>query len=357
MPNLDGAASAWADLRQRGMPAKTFADLLSIDPAIGSHIDAARAAGHDDLTILNNLGGVLPRQPDPQAGLRMKLSRIDEMPEEERSFARFELLTDHGVGSGPWASVEHAVDRDEDRRANLGEYDRWDGTSNDLLMQIASKDNQRLKRQYIREKGPWPTDPDTGRPYVVAHKRAVADGGEQALWNIEPLPQDVHDARHKADRDHVRWPQRKEVAKGYDGKILRPGQSPGKITEPQGPFEPRSMYTGPPRKSVAPNVLGPNGEVRVPGPPIRWTGDLHPSGGSTPETVAPAKAAPSRLNGLGKAVGALSIVPSLATIIAGAKRRATFEEMMVDLYGPALADIYRQFHPKARKERVGKLIT
>lgn len=340
--NLVGAASAWAAARQRGVAPKTFADLLSIEPELGSYIDDARAVGHDDQTILDHLDGALPDKVNARGRARAQLSSIDGLPEDQRSFARFDTRDDYGPLGLPARDVDRLDDRDADRPANVGEYERMDRVDNPLLMEIASADNQRLKRQHIEEKGFWPADPDTGRPYVVAHKQAYADLGEHVLSNIEALPADVHDARHAANNDPARFSQRGKIAQGYGGRVLRPGESPGKVTEPKGPITPRSTLTGPPRRSVAPKVLGPNGEVLVPGPIIRWTGDLHPSGGGAPGKVGPRGAEM-------RALGWMSVVPAITGVLSGRIRTDNLDNFASDLMGYENQQDEWHRHEEARK--------
>ena len=50
----------------------------------------------------------------------------------------------------------------------------------------------------------WPKT-EAGRNYDVSHKKARADGGDDSLDNIEPLPHDEHMRRHIESGDFKRW--------------------------------------------------------------------------------------------------------------------------------------------------------
>ncbi len=350
--NLAGAAGAWATARQRGVSPKTFADLLSIEPEIGPHIDAARAAGHDDQTILDSLGGALPNGPDVRAAALTKLARINDLPDDQRSFARFDTRDDYGPLGVSARDIDRLDESDGDRDANVGEYERWDVTDNPLRVEIIDPAHRRLRKEWEDFYGrDWPTD-SNGRKYDVAHIEAKADGGKNELHNIRALPRGVHIAEHKLNGDSVRFPQRGHIAQGFGGKVVKPGQSPGKITEPSGPFTPRSTITRPPRPSVAPPVFGPNGAVRVPGLSIPWTGDLHPSGGVHPAPPVPRGAVASRpgLREVGAALpGAargLSVLSTILGAIPSPGPRKTFEDSMVEMMGPAGERVYRRMSPK-----------
>jgi len=65
----------------------------------------------------------------------------------------------------------------------------------------------------------WPMDPDfPDCKQVVSHKVALADGGTNALDNIEPLPRNVHVQQHKDNGDFSRWSKQanrpKKIAPG-----------------------------------------------------------------------------------------------------------------------------------------------
>lgn len=218
--NLAGAANAWAAARQRGVTPKTFADLLSIEPEMGSHIDDARAAGHEDQTILDNLNGALPSRANPQTAAAAKLALISGLPDNQRSFALFDTRDDYG----PLGLSPQDVDRlgEVSRDADIGEYERMDGASNGLLVQIGNPHNRRLRREWeIAKNQKWPTDPITGRNYDVAHIKALADGGTNALANIRPMHPVEHRLQHMMDGDLSRWAKRAGRARAFGGTAAR----------------------------------------------------------------------------------------------------------------------------------------
>jgi hypothetical protein len=73
------------------------------------------------------------------------------------------------------------------------------------LIDVGNPANPRLRREHIRKYGYWPTVPETGRNFDVAHIVAKADGGTDTLDNIRPMHPDDHRAEHMANGDFGRW--------------------------------------------------------------------------------------------------------------------------------------------------------
>jgi hypothetical protein len=284
--DLTDASRAWAAARARGVSPKVFADLLSIDPGVGAHVDAARAAGHDDQTIVDNLPGAITGAPDPRRHAIAQLARIGDLPEDQRSFSRFDTRDDYGaLGLSP-----HDIDAMDDghRQANVGEYARWDGVDNDLLTPVGNPHVPRLRREWEKAEGrEWPRDPVTGRRYDLAHIKPLADGGSNTLDNIRPMHPDDHRAEHMANGDPGRFRARAERAKAFDGKVLPYGVSPGKITPPPGRIVPRS-------------------------------------------TIAPS-------------LGIISVLPDISGILSGRIRTDSFDNFVTDMMGPAGQSVREKF--------------
>lgn len=342
------AARAWTAARERGVSPKVFADLLTIEPGMGSYIDDARAAGHDDQTILNNLAGGLPDRPDPRASAQAQLARIGDLPEDQRSFARFDTRDDYEPLGLSVHDIDQLDERDGDRAANIGEYERMDGADNDLLMEIGNPENPKLRKAWEKLWGvDWPMDPGTGRRQEVSHIKGVGDLGPNEVHNIEPKTKADHIAGHRVNNDYARGAQRGHIADGYGGRVVPPGGSPGKIVEPLGPFESRSTITRAPRRSVAPHVLDAQGRPYLPGPALPWRGDLHPSGGAA---VTPAQRAanPPGNSLIARALPGLSILSTLPTIIDGAMRKADVWDTLFALAGPAGPDYRDRFTPRPK---------
>lgn len=89
---------------------------------------------------------------------------------------------------------------------------------------VGNPHNARLRREWERAYGrPWPRTPD-GRPYDVAHIRAIADGGTNTLDNIRPMDPAEHRASHKEDSS--RWGKRSSIAGAFGGRVEPPAHAP-----------------------------------------------------------------------------------------------------------------------------------
>jgi hypothetical protein len=89
------------------------------------------------------------------------------------------------------------------------------------FIEIGNPANRRSRREWERKNGPWPRDPATGRNYDVAHIRATADGGTNALDNIRPMHPAEHLAEHMANGDYARWARRAAIARAFGGTVAR----------------------------------------------------------------------------------------------------------------------------------------
>jgi hypothetical protein len=88
------------------------------------------------------------------------------------------------------------------------------------LHEIRNPENRRLRREWEVANGkPWPRTPD-GRPYDVAHIKAIADGGTNTLDNIRPMDPGEHTASHIDDQR--RWGRRAGTAKAFGGTVEPP---------------------------------------------------------------------------------------------------------------------------------------
>ncbi len=69
--------------------------------------------------------------------------------------------------------------------------------------------SKKLRAEWEKVEGKaWPKD-EVGRNYDVSHKKALADGGDNSLGNIEPLPHEEHVRRHIENGDFGRWGARR----------------------------------------------------------------------------------------------------------------------------------------------------
>lgn len=88
------------------------------------------------------------------------------------------------------------------------------------FIEIGNPHNPRLRREWeVANRRAWPRTAD-GRPFDVAHRRAIADGGTNTLDNIEPMDPAKHRASHKEDSS--RWGKRPSIARAFGGKVEPP---------------------------------------------------------------------------------------------------------------------------------------
>jgi len=86
--------------------------------------------------------------------------------------------------------------------------------------EVGNPHNPRLRREWeIANRQAWPRTAD-GRPFDVAHIRAIADGGTNTLDNIKPMNPEDHRASHREDSS--RWAKRSSIARAYGGKVEPP---------------------------------------------------------------------------------------------------------------------------------------
>ena len=110
------------------------------------------------------------------------------------------------------------------------------------FIDVGNPHHPRLRREWERREGrSWPMTADDRR-YDVSHKRAIADGGDNALDNIEPLHPDEHRTRHTRNDDFGRWARRQFTARAFGGKVEPPLH--GRTMRGFGPLGAISNITG-----------------------------------------------------------------------------------------------------------------
>jgi len=123
------------------------------------------------------------------------------------------------------------------------------------LIDIGNPANPRLRREYIRKYGYWPTIPETGRNFDVAHIIAKADDGTDTLDNIKPMHPDDHRAEHMANGDFARWRARRGSMPASGGTVS--GSVPTKpIPRAPSPEMPRFKAPGLGLISPLSDILG-----------------------------------------------------------------------------------------------------
>ena len=153
-----------------------------------------------------------------------EIERERQARESERYDAFFgpHRDVDPGFGRRRYFDDSGQVQHDgatSDGRAFLDRRGAGQGDGGELL-EIGNPENRKLRRQHVREKGPWPTTA-TGRNHDVAHIRAIADGGSNTLDNIRPMDPDAHRAEHVANGDSARWGRRPHTARAFGGTVAR----------------------------------------------------------------------------------------------------------------------------------------
>lgn len=80
---------------------------------------------------------------------------------------------------------------------------------------VPRKSNRQIRKEWEKANGkPWPKDAANGRNQDVSHKKARADGGTDALDNVEPKPHAEHIQQHQDNGDFKRWGARSKKAEG-----------------------------------------------------------------------------------------------------------------------------------------------
>lgn len=99
--------------------------------------------------------------------------------------------------------------------------------------EVGNPYNPRLRREWERANNrPWPRTAD-GRPYDVAHIRAIADGGTNTLDNIRPMERAEHMASHREDAS--RFGKRASIARAFGGTVEPPLHAPRRANTPASP--------------------------------------------------------------------------------------------------------------------------
>lgn len=154
-------------------------------------------------------GGRGPRQADPS-----------EL--EGGALADWYRRSPTRLGDQEKAATRLSIYADETRRGLSKAVARFEfGAGDAELIEIGNAPNRGLIRAWEAVHGPWPRDPETGRPYDVGHIKALADGGENKLENIRPIHPEAHRAEHKARGDFSRWAKRAGIAKAFGGRVTR----------------------------------------------------------------------------------------------------------------------------------------
>lgn len=79
------------------------------------------------------------------------------------------------------------------------------------VVRIARESSAKIRRNWEAATGKvWPKDPKTGRNQDVSHKQPLADGGDNSVENVEPLPHEEHVRQHQEWGDFVRWGGRRQ---------------------------------------------------------------------------------------------------------------------------------------------------
>lgn len=141
---------------------------------------------------------------------------------------------------------------------------------------VGNPHNSRLRREWeLARNEAWPRTTD-GRPYDVAHIKAIADGGTNTLDNIQPMDPADHRASHKEDSS--RWGKRSGIARAFGGRVEPPAHAPRPSRGPS--------IRGFSILDLLPNMLGViNGRIRTDTPVHTWNDML----GYSSEDDLPAK--------------------------------------------------------------------
>jgi hypothetical protein len=159
-----------------------------------------------------------PADPDPGFSRELPTPSVDVDPGFSRGMDVPTKDIDPGfswvqVGANRWRSVPNSADKigqsatSPDTENGGAVLDKGLAGADDggELIDVGNPANPRLRREHIRKYGFWPTIPETGRNFDVAHIIAKADGGTDTLDNIRPMHPDDHRAEHMKSGDFARW--------------------------------------------------------------------------------------------------------------------------------------------------------
>jgi hypothetical protein len=174
--------------------------MANIAPGLGTALDAAEAATGKDL--LDENGRPLTPSERAEQGIGAGVgaagaagSYLDDVAEKFRDLVRF---------CRPSKTV-----RPLDDLANAAS-DAANMVPPSGTTRVPRKPSSQIRKEWEEaNKKPWPKDPATGQNQDVSHKTPLADGGTNALDNIEPMPHAPHVQQHMDAGDFRRWGARR----------------------------------------------------------------------------------------------------------------------------------------------------